>query len=522
MTKQDLQRIQAFILDMDGVVTNTADAHFAAWKEMFDELLRRIANGRNGFRPFTREEYLAHVDGVPRYEGVRRFLASRGIDLPEGDADDLSDSTVRGLGNLKNERFLDWLERNGVPTFEDARALVGALRHCGVKVGVFSASRNARRVLESAGVRDMFDAAVDGVDAEELGLRGKPDSAMLVETARRLGCAPGEAAVVEDAVSGVEAGARGRFSLVVGINRQIEGARTQGHALRAHGADLVVRDLRRLLAEDGEGLRTVERLPAAWDRLEDLKRRLADRRLTVFLDYDGTLTPIVEDFRKADISDEMIAAVSQLAARFPTAIISGRDLADVRDRVGLDQVFYAGSHGFDITGPNGLHDRPEEAESFLHPIEQAHAALADAIREIEGAEVERKTFSVAVHYRNVPDADVARVERAVDDVVGRAPKLRKGRGKKVFEIQPRADWDKGRAVEWLLGNTRLGQGDAVPLYIGDDLTDEDAFAVLAGRGISIVVRGGERVTTADYALDDTQAVGRFLQWLTDMAAESAR
>ncbi|MEF2553589.1 trehalose-phosphatase [Aurantimonas sp. A2-1-M11] len=504
---------------MDGVVTNTADAHFAAWKEVFDDLLRNVADGPSGFRPFTREDYIAHVDGVPRHEGIRRFLASRAIDLPVGDADDPSDATSRGLGKLKNDRFQYWLDRNAVPAFDDARALVAALRHCGMSIGVFSASRNARRVLDSAGVRNLFDTVVDGVDAGELGLSGKPDPAMLVETARRLDCAPDEVAVVEDALSGVEAGARGRFSLVVGINRQIAGARTQGHALRTYGADLVVRDLRQLLTDDGAGLRTLDRIPTVWDRQQDLEARIGGRRLAVFLDYDGTLTPIVEDFSKADICGEMVEAIGQLAARVPTAIVSGRDLSDVRGRVGLEQVFYAGSHGFDIAGPGDLHERPEQAGQFLSPIEAAGNDLEDAIRGIGGAQIERKTFSIAVHVRKVAETDFETVERAVDAVVGRQPKLRKSRGKKVFEIQPRAEWDKGNAVEWLLDNTRLGEGDALALYIGDDLTDEDAFAALSGRGIAIVVRGADRITTADYALDDAQDVRRFLGWLAARIAE---
>lgn len=509
--------IEAFVFDMDGVVTNTAEAHFAAWKEVFDDFLKHRADG--DFKPFSRADYLSHVDGIPRYDGVRGFLRSRGVDLPEGDEDDEGETTVRGLGNRKNKHFHAWLERNRVPVFDDTRQLIDVLRRNGVKVGIFSASRNAKRVLESAGVRDLFDAAIDGADADDLGLAPKPEADMLVETARRLGCAPANAAVVEDAVSGVEAGSNGRFALVVGVNRQQENPRRQAHALRAHGADLVVPDLQRLLI-DGQSLRTMDRLPNVWDHAAELRDRLGDR-VALFLDYDGTLTPIVEDYRKADISDEMVQEIRRTAERHPTAIISGRDLDDVRSRVGLEQVFYAGSHGFDIAGPGGVHDRPEQAESFLPPMDAAEKELADPVARIPGAEIERKTFSIALHFRKVADEDVETLEQAVDDVVERHSKLRKGRGKKVFEIQPRAEWDKGRAVQWLLDNTRLGEDHAMPLYIGDDLTDEDAFGALAGRGVSIVVRGGDRVTTADYALADPDDVGRFLGWLCE-PAEVAR
>ena len=219
-------------------------------------------------------------------------------------------------------------------------------------------------------------------------------------------------------------------------------------ALRAHGADIVVRDLRRLQTDDGEALRTVERLPSVFDTTAELNKRIGTRPPAVFLDYDGTLTPIVRDYCKADISRDTVDAVAQLAERFPTAVISGRDLDDVRRRIGLDQVFYVGSHGFDIAGPHVLHERPDEAASFLRSIEAADAELREAIAGIEGAEIERKTFSVAAHFRNVAEPAVEKVEQAVDRFVGRHPELRKGRGEKVFEIQPRADWDKGRAVEW--------------------------------------------------------------------------
>jgi alpha,alpha-trehalase len=211
--------------------------------------------------------------------------------------------------------------------------------------------------------------------------------------------------------------------------------------------------------------------------------------------------------------EETRSAVARLAAHCPVAVISGRDLADVRARVGLERVIYVGSHGFDIAGPDGLEERPDEAEGLLRPIEEADADLRAALSGIAGADVERKTFSVAVHYRRAAEPDVAKIEDAVDRIVGRHEKLRKGRGKKVFEIQPRADWDKGRAVDWLLAHTRLGEGDAMPIYLGDDLTDEDAFSALGSAGLCIAVRGDSRATLADYALADPQDVRRFVEWL---------
>jgi len=512
MTDRDDQGdgIAAVILDMDGVVTDTAEAHFSAWKEVFDTLLEE----RDAERPFSRADYLAHVDGVPRHEGIRKFLSSREIHLPDGGENDLGTDSIRGIGNLKNQRFHAWLDANEVPVFDDAKAFMGALKSAGLKVGVFSASRNARRVLESAGIADAFDATVSGKEAEDLGLAPKPAPDQLLQTARELGHGPGETMIVEDAVAGVEAGAAGRFQLVVGIDRQGE-SRLHGHALRAQGADLVTRDLRRLLLPGGDGLKTLDRLPLVWDRIDEIGERLKARPPAVFLDFDGTLSPIVRDYRDAAISDETRAAVARLAERAPVAIISGRDLADLRDRVGIDGVIYAGSHGFDIAGPGGMTERPEEARGFEEPIERAEADLHDALSGIEGARIERKTFAIAVHFREASGEDVARIENAVDDVAGRHERLRKGRGKKVIEIQPRADWDKGRAVDWLLAHTAMGRDGALPVYLGDDLTDEDAFTALGEAGLLVAVRGGARVTLADYALADPGDVRRFIDWLAE-------
>ncbi|WP_306119245.1 MULTISPECIES: trehalose-phosphatase [unclassified Roseitalea] len=503
--------IAAVIFDMDGVVTDTAQAHFAAWKRVFDEVLQ----ARGADAAFTHGDYLAHVDGIPRYDGVRRFLRSRGIEVPEGGDDDEHLESVRGIGNRKNRSFRNWLEKNRVPVFDDAVELIHALKKAGIGVGVFSASRNAPRVLESAGIAQLFDVTVSGADAQERDLSPKPAPDQLEETARRLGCAPARAAVVEDAVAGVRAGAAGRFGLVIGVDRQ-DDAGQHRHALRSNGADLVTDDLRRLCLPEGGGLRTLDRLPLVRDRLDAVRDRLGSGPTSVFLDYDGTLSPIVADYRDATIPEETRTAVARLAERCPVAVISGRDLADVRARVGLDEVIYAGSHGFDIAGPDGLEERPDAAEGFVRPIEQADAQLRDALSGIEGADVERKTFSVAVHYRRAADSDVAAIEDAVDRIVGRHDKLRRSRGKKVFEIQPRADWDKGRAVQWLLAHTRLGESDALPIYLGDDLTDEDAFSALGSAGLCIAVRGDTRATLADYALADPQDVRRFVEWLAGL------
>lgn len=237
----DPDRFDAVIFDVDGVVTDTASAHFAAWREIFDAVLEDHAGGEGvDAAPFTEEDYLTWVDGKPRYDGVSSFLTSRGITLREGDPGDVPErDTVCGVGNRKNRVFVRWLERHGVDPYPSTIALLHALRDRGVARAVISSSRNARAVLESASVLDLFGARVDGQVARELGLPGKPDPAVFLEAARRVGAEPGRAAVVEDAQAGCEAGRRGGFALVIGVDRA--GQREQ---LLEHGADVVVEDLR--------------------------------------------------------------------------------------------------------------------------------------------------------------------------------------------------------------------------------------------------------------------------------------
>lgn len=225
-----------WVFDTDGVITRTAEAHRAAWAATFDGFLGREDPGQ---RPFSDEDYLAHVDGRPRYDGVAGFLASRGVRIPLGTpSDEPGARTVCGVGNAKNRAFLAVLARDGVEPYASTVALVRQLRASGVVVAAVSASRNQEAVLGAAGLTDAFDVRVDGVMAERAGLAGKPDPALFLEAARRLGLPPGRVAVVEDARSGVEAGRRGGFVPVIGVDRHHRAAE-----LRSAGADVVVEDV---------------------------------------------------------------------------------------------------------------------------------------------------------------------------------------------------------------------------------------------------------------------------------------
>jgi beta-phosphoglucomutase family hydrolase len=237
--------VTACLFDLDGVLTDTAAVHSAAWKLTFDELLSRRANGGD-FRAFDRDDYLSYVDGKPRAAGVRDFLASRGITLPEGAPDDPPDAlTINGVGNRKNQELTRRIREDGVKVFEGSRRYLEAAIRAGLRRAVVSSSANTEDVLEVTGLAKYIELRVDGVTIREEHLAGKPKPDTFLTAAERLGVAPEAAAVFEDAISGVQAGRAGAFGAVIGVDRV-------GHAdaLRNNGASVVVSDLAELIDEE--------------------------------------------------------------------------------------------------------------------------------------------------------------------------------------------------------------------------------------------------------------------------------
>ena len=499
---------EAVIFDLDGVVTDTAELHASAWKRLFDAFLQRVA--AEDQRPFDRQaDYLAFVDGKPRYEGVRSFIKSRGIELPDGEPGDPPGAeTICGLGNAKNRLFLDILKTEGARVYSSSVALLRQLRSLGFATAIVSSSENCRAILSTVGIADLFDARVDGVEARRLDLEGKPAPDTFLEAASRLNAAPERCVVVEDALSGVEAGRRGGFGLVIGVDRHGQAA-----ALRHAGADTVIADLAWI---------RLQPLPSALSAFERIARALHHRHAVLCLDYDGTLTPIRDRPEQALLADDMRRALFNLAGLCPVAVISGRDLATIRDLVGLETLIYAGSHGFEIEGPGGLTLCHADATDFLPSLDVAGQQLATRLKSIPGASVERKRFAIAAHYRLVEPARRPTVEAVVDQVLRAHPDLTKTRGKMVFELRPRLDWDKGKAVLWLLDTLGLDRPGVVPIYLGDDVTDEDAFRVLHGRGIGIQVSEKPCRTAAAYRLRDPEQVREFLGQLAQVLSQGDR
>jgi beta-phosphoglucomutase family hydrolase len=240
----DLDKIHAFIFDMDGVLTETEKQHTKAWKRLFDEYLKKRSKENNEkFKPFTESDYRKYVDGKPRYAGVKDFLKSRKISLPEGSVRDSPDKeTIYGLGNKKDRYFHGILRKEGAEVYKSSIDFIREIEKRGLKCAVISSSKNTVRILEATHIEDLFALKVDGNDLEKLKIPGKPDPAMFLEAAKRLRVDPSHAAIVEDSLAGVEAGKRGKFGLVIGMVHEHD-----DRELLEHGADVAVGDLRKLL-----------------------------------------------------------------------------------------------------------------------------------------------------------------------------------------------------------------------------------------------------------------------------------
>jgi alpha,alpha-trehalase len=382
------------------------------------------------------------------------------------------------------------------------------MRAVGFKTAVVTSSKNAQLILETAAITDLFDVRVDGVESAKLGLKGKPEADIFLVAAQHLSVIPARCIVFEDAVAGVQAGRQGSFGLVVGVARN-----GGGEDLLANGADLVVTNLAQLQFEEEF---SDPQLSSALAYIDDIGRALSSVTPAVFLDYDGTLTPIVDRPELALLSAEMREVLKTLAGLCPTAIISGRDLVDVRQMVGLDELYYAGSHGFDIAVPQHTQIEYQEGKAFLPDLTQAAAQLDEALGSIPGCLVERKRFAIAVHYRLVAEQHLDTVSAAVSRIAAQHPRLKHSGGKKIYELRPNLNWDKGKALAWLLKALDLDTLAVLPFYLGDDETDEDAFAAVHERGIGILVAAQPQSSRARYRLADTDEVKSFLKALVSI------
>jgi len=360
-----------------------------------------------------------------------------------------------------------------------------------------------------------------GAGVETASAEPGADAAQLREAAQRIGARAERSVVVDDSADGIVAARNGGFSLVIGLGPQGRAA-----ALLQRGADVVVGDLAAVGVRTGD--RPMSEIPDALDSYHEVTHLLDGHRPAVCLDFDGTLSPIVPDPDSAQLVDGAAEALARLAERCPVAILSGRDLADIRDRVGVANLWYAGSHGFESIAPDGSYRQNDDAAAAVPVLERAAAELRDTLAHIKGTRVEHKRFAVAVHYRDVAVEHVGEVAASTHRA-GRREHLRVTNGRKVVELRPDVDWNKGTTLAWIREQIDKAAGPAtsgvLPIYIGDDLTDEDGFDAVKADGIGILVRhteDGDRRSAARFTLENPERVREFLSRIGDSAQGAAK
>lgn len=495
--------LDALIFDLDGVITKTRHTHKKAWKQLFDLYFEKHHPDQTGM---SEQDYQTYIDGKPRYEGIKSFLRSRDLDLPFGQPSDPPGfDTISALGNTKNELFHKILDQEGVEVYQDAIAQLTAWRKQGIKTAIVSSSKNCQKIIRVAGIEDMFDTRVDGVVAEEMGLKGKPNPDIFTEAARRLEAKAEKTVVFEDAISGVQAGQSGFFGLVVGVDRF-----NNRKALMENGADIVTDDFSTLDLTQKDIVETYFSLKeqTIFPDNQDFFKQFKDKKPAIFLDYDGTLTPIVPRPEDAIISREMKTTLQNLAKAFTVAIVTGRDKEDVQNLVGLKELIYAGSHGYIISGPDGLFMEHPKSKEIIPKLDEIEKEVTRELKEkTQGTQVDRKRYAIGLHFRNARPEDEKTVKQLAEKMIQKYPGHKTGEGKKIVEIKPDIDWHKGKAVEWIMDALGISnQKNITPVFIGDDITDEDAFKTLKNKGIGILVGGHGQKTHASYALKNVYQV----------------
>ncbi|HEY7050868.1 MAG TPA: trehalose-phosphatase [Mycobacterium sp.] len=346
--------------------------------------------------------------------------------------------------------------------------------------------------------QQLRDVGVRSTAASHAGLR---------EAVRSLDARTERSVVVADDADVLAAAQSGGFSLAIGVGPS---------DLTNSGADMVVDDVADIRVRTSD--RRMSEIPDALASYREVAEAIEGHCPAVCLDYDGTVSVIVAEPESARLVDGVADTLARLAGRCPVAILSGRDLADIRDRVNVAGLWYAGSHGFESVAPDGSYRQNEEAAAAVPVLEQAAADLRAELAHIDAARVEHKRFAVAVHYRDVSIDDIGGVV-AITHRVGCAAHLRVTNGRKIVELRPDVDWNKGTTLAWIREQVTGTAGRPVlPIYIGDDLTDEDAFDAIHTDGISILVRhteDGDRRSAARFTLENPEQVRDFLDRLAD-------
>ncbi len=508
--------VEALIFDIDGVLTQTRNTHQKSWEEMFDRFFNEYVKKYGKQASMSENDYQKYLDGKPRYQGVRSFLNSRNIELPWGNSDDPPGmETICALGNMKNEIFNEVLERDGVDVYEDAVGKLKIWKKMGMKTAIVSSSKNCKKIIEVAGIDDLFDTRVDGAVSEDIGLKGKPDPDIFTEAAKRLNARAEYSVVFEDAISGVQAGQSGYFALVVGVNRF-----DNKDDLLENGADFTIDSFDELDITDKELIEEYFSRPGipVFPDNKEIFDILSKKEPVIFLDYDGTLTPIVSRPEDAVISKQMKETLQKLAEKYTVAIVTGRDKEDVENLVKLDEIIYAGSHGYIISGLDGISMEHPDSKKIIPRLDKIEKEAEKLLKEkTVGTQLDRKRYAIGLHYRNARPEDEKAVYDIVNELIEKYPGHKTGEGKKIVEIKPDIDWHKGKAVEWIMDALELSEkDDIIPVFIGDDITDEDAFKTLKDNGLGIMVGSHGQKTNASYSLKNVFQVREFFKKLLDL------
>ncbi|WP_431235848.1 trehalose-phosphatase [Mycolicibacterium psychrotolerans] len=390
--------------------------------------------------------------------------------------------------------------------------LLHQLRDLGLKAGAYTTTSDCEELLRTTGLGDLFAVHAAGTVATSRDDTGPTDPAALLDLAQRLGARPERCVVLDGACATIEAARAGGFALIVGITPSGDGADQL-----AAGADVVVGDPDDIEIRTGD-LR-VSALPHALGSIAQIESVLGGRSPAFFLDFDGTVSEIVDDPAAATPADGVTEALGALSGACPVAVVSGRALSDIRARVGLDGLWYAGTHGTELLSPDGELYRHPMADESIRLLRNAVDDLTPALSAIDGVAIEDKQLSVAVHFRLAAPDRVPEVIAAVRSA-GRRHDLGVTHGRKVIELRPPGKWDKGDAINWIIDH--LDTPDPIlPLYLGDDLTDEDAFDAITHNGLGVLVRHGEdgdRCSAADFAVNTPREATQLLKQLAAQLA----
>jgi alpha,alpha-trehalase len=510
--------LKSVIFDMDGVITDTAKIHFKAWKKIFDNYLIEDAEKRKiSFLPFTLDDYIRYVDGLSRRDGIKYFLQSRKIISSGENPSPEEEETIAKIAAIKNKTFLQLIEKEGVSVFESTVLLIKELQKNDIKTAVISSSFNCQDILKKANLISLFDTIVDGKALQTSHLKGKPNPDIFLEAAKRIQANPSQTVVIEDAISGIIAGKAGQFGLVIGIDRQQKWA----SQFKQHGADIVVRDLSEIkLTQIKQKLINSPSLKGIC--IGDIKKDLINKRIILFCDYDGTLTPIVKRPKLAHLSHDIKDTLFRLKNYCDIVIISGRELSNLETMVGINGLYYIGNHGFEIIGPKHFATKFEVGKEFLSEIQRAHQDLISLLSSTDNCIIEDKKFSLSVHYRLVTEEkEIAHIKEVMRKISANYPRLVMHYGKKVFELRPNFDWNKGKALNFLIQKLNYPKNEYIPIYLGDDITDEDGFSAVSKNGIGILVSDEVKETYAHYRLHNPSEVNYFLKDMLDFLTHTS-